>query len=233
MTYLGELMTYYHWPENMKEDKQPTFDPKERFDINDERYYIPNYVTDCTLADLLNYSYLDISNGSLINVCSADEYMDTHCRNNVIISEKDQEFHGKTFEGIKVQSPLIHSTYGLSANALVELTHTLKIHAGINNHSYVRFCPELIFSLSDELVEELLRLDSDGIESLAKDWQKAVLALYEVDEPENVKRFRFGWITVYEHSHYTVEYFTDLLLNMHELLRSCDEREALYLSVDY
>jgi len=226
-------MNDYYLPEYLKSHKNKAVNPKERYDITDERYFIPNHIVDLSLADLLNYPYLDISNGSLLSVCSSEEYWDTHCRNNIIVSRTEYCFHSTTFEQIKTASPYIHSTYGMSANALVELANILRLHEGIENHSYVRICPELIFSFSKEMRDEIGNLDTQDIEGLAQDWQKAVLAFYEVDNTKNVRKFWFGWITVYEHSHYTKEYFTDLLLNIHELVRSCEEQETIFISVDY
>ncbi|OUS26179.1 hypothetical protein A9Q99_19580 [Gammaproteobacteria bacterium 45_16_T64] len=212
---------------------KPTFKPEEHYDITDERFFIPNHITHCSLRDLLDHPSIDISFGSLLQICNDQEFENTHCRNNIIISDKKHTFHSQTFEEVKRESPLIHSTFGLSAAALVELANIMGLHDGIYNHSYVRICPELIFSLSDNLKYELQKLDSDSIPLLAKAWHKSVLEHYEAEEPENVKSFWFGWITIYEHAHYSQEYFSELLLNIHELLRSCEESESLYFSVDY
>ena len=231
-------MTPYYWPEYLqvkKKDKLDPrkFEPKERFDIIDERYYIPSNASDLSLYELITYPYLDISNGSLLNVCSSNEYWDTHCRNDIVLSHNDHCFHSTTFEEVKSSSPYIHATYGLSAKALVELSNVLKLQNGLENHSYVRICPELIFSFSHDMKNIIGELDSSDLEKLASNWQNSVLKRYEVEEPKNVKYFWFGWITIYEHSHYTLEYFNDLLFNIHELIRTCEENDTIFVSVDY
>ena len=224
-------MSYYYWPQTKAFNE--FVDVKERFDIVDERYFIRKTSADITLHDLINANYFDISCGSLISACSNEEYEETHCRNVIITSEKEHQFHNQTFEEVKSRSPLIHSTYGLSANALVELPNVLKLHDGLNNHSYVRICPELIFSFADDLKQEVLGLSIEQLEPIAELWQQAVLARYEVEEPEKVASFWFGWITDYDTSHYQLDYFKELLMNIYELLRSCSEEETLYVSVDY
>jgi hypothetical protein len=223
-------MSYYYWPE-IKKHKNPN--PMERFDIKDERYYVPNFSSELTLYDIVNLPFIDLSYGSLLDACSDQEYENTHCKNNIIIAKNGLEFHSQTFEDVKAVSPYIHSFFGLSANAIVELKNILGLHDGLNNHSYVRICPELIFSFSTELISELRNLSGEQLEILATNWQSAVLKHYESEESEKVVSFWFGWITSYDYSHYTIEYFKELIHNLHELIRSCDVKESIYISVDY
>lgn len=223
-------MTYYYWPETNKQEQE---NPMERFAIKGERYFVPRLSCELTLSDIVNLPFIDLSYGSLLDVCSSEEYENTHCRNNFIIARSGLAFHSQTFEEVKTISPYIHSSFGLSANAIVELQNVLGLHDALNNHSYVRICPELIFSLSPRILKQLLDLNGEQLEILAVDWQSAVLKHYEKEKSEQVDSFWFGWITGYDYSHYTVDYFKNLIHNLHELIRSCDDRESIYISVDY
>ena len=73
-------MTNNDWPEHPTKNrfKGKPFNPSERYDIVGERYFIPNHIIDLSLTELLDYPYFDTSCGSLLNVCSSDDYWDTH-----------------------------------------------------------------------------------------------------------------------------------------------------------
>ena len=111
------------------------------------------------------------------------------------------------------------------------LSDALRIENGLTNHSYVRCCPEQIYSFSGELKSEILFLDNTQLRPIAVEWRRLILIAYETDRAMDYTTF--FWRRYETSDFYSVEFFEDVLLNVYEIIRYCDPEDTLYISVDY